>query len=289
MGKIVFKAEKELGTILQDTAQFIKENIVEMSKVILPIVAVPLVIGAGFFSYFYYNLSNTIVDMSQSTEPGLSQFSAMMETFYSILPGYLLVGIAMMLFYIGNISYIKQYVKGEEKISVGSIMSDIKSKSLLLFFGGLLTIIIVYAGMFLCVLPGIYLGVILALQFIIAIIEDKGYGESFGRSFSLMKNKWWASFGLYFVTTLIIMAISFIVILPFYIYMGASMMTSVNSGSPENAMSSLWVLALMVPVMFIVQLLCMAIMNTVAAMNYFSLAESKDGNAEFDAINNIGK
>ena len=48
--------------------------------------------------------------------------------------------------------------------------------------------------------------------------EGKGVFESIGRSFKLIRGKWWSTFGLMIVATVLMYAVSMIFILPFYVF-----------------------------------------------------------------------
>ncbi len=76
----------------------------------------------------------------------------------------------------------------------------------LVFFG----VMFLYCGM-------IYLFFGAALVFIIRAYEGKGFFEAIGRSFKLVKDKWWSTFGLIFVLYLIVGVSSYIFLIPWYV------------------------------------------------------------------------
>ena len=71
-----------------------------------------------------------------------------------------------------------------------------------IFFSIGYTIITLLATVLL-IIPGIYVSVALMIIYIVGLNEDKGFFDSMSRSFYLVKNKWWFTFGLLIVLSLI--------------------------------------------------------------------------------------
>ena len=285
MERINFREFGDLGKILNKSAMFIRYNFIPIIKASSILVFIPLVIGLILLgistSSFYSNLGISLDDPYSFTNP----FGLMIM----MLPSYLLISISLMMFYIIGISYMKHYVNGEENITQQTVYKDVKKHFLKVFFGGLLTIIITYIGMIFCLIPGIYLAVVFSHLFCIAIIEDKGYGNSFNRSFTIIKGQWWNSLLLYFVSTLIVAGISFIMILPMYIVMFAGMFKNIESNNPEAMFESMSYMGWFMPLYLLAYVVNILITATIQTTNYYSLVEAKEGIGEKGAIENIGE
>lgn len=284
MERINFREIGDLGKILQKSAQFIRQNFVAIMKLSIVVVLVPFIIGAfltgSSMSSFYSELGSNMEDPSQFMNP--------FSSFATMIPGYLLMTISFILFYIICVGYIKQYVNGVEVIDQKLILGEIKKHILKVFFGGIIIAILTYIGIFLCLIPGIYLAVVFSHLFIITIVEDKGFGESFSKSFSIIKGKWWDSFLLYFVSTLIVMGISFVMILPMYIFMGVNMFRNIDSANPEAMFDSMGSVGWFMPLYMVIYLITTMVTATIQTANYYNLVESKEGLGEKKDIENIG-
>lgn len=285
MERINFREQADLGKMLQKSAQFIRQNFVEIMKSAVLIVLIPLLLGS-------FLIGSSMVDMFSGFSENMQNPEILGDPFFGIktlLPGYFFSGIAYMLFYIVCISYIKQYVNGAEIIDQNSVFADLKKHVLSVFFGGLLIGILSYIGMILCLIPGIYLAVVFSHLFCIIIIEDKGFGTAFSKSFKLIKGHWWDSFLLYFVATLINMGISFVMILPMYIYLFANMFENIESNNPEAMMESMGDMGWFMPIYMLVYLIGIIVVATIQSANYYNLVERQEGTGEKLEIEGFGK
>lgn len=283
MERINFREVRDLGQILQDSAKFIRQNFLKILKPSLIVVFVPIIIGSAIFALKMHDLYST---MGQEYYNESFLFSSM----WGMFGGLFFILIAMLLFYIVSSGYIKQYVNGIENINFNSIWPEIRKNFFKILFSGILLIIIIYIGFLLCIFPGIYLSVVLANLLLIMIIEDVGFGDAWNRSFSLIKEKWWSTFGLYFLTYIICMAVSYVAVLPVYAIMGIQMFTGFgqNSEDPAAVFESMSNVAWIMPVYFLIGLLVVMVNITVIAFKYYSLVEEKEGIGEKESIENIG-
>lgn len=53
-----------------------------------------------------------------------------------------------------------------------------------------------FAGLFLCIAPGVWLYVSWTVAVPVVLLEGSGVGRALGRSFRLVRGRWWAAFGL---------------------------------------------------------------------------------------------
>lgn len=281
METINFRESADLGKILQKSAQFFRQNFIGICKASLLLVVIPFIIGSVF-------IGMGVSKMYSGMDENLGNPSYIFEYVWQLLPGYILMGVALVLTYVICLSYIKHYVNGVETITQKTVMQDVKKHFLKVFFGGLLIAIICYIGFFLCLVPGIYLAVVLSHLFAIAIVEDKSFGASFSKSFAIIKGNWWNSFLLYLVTSLIVAGISFLVILPTYIIMGVSMFKNVQSGTPEKMFESISGLAWFAPLYMVIYFITLVVTTIVQAANYYNLVERQEGIGEKSAIESVG-
>ncbi len=284
MERINFREIGDLGQILQKSAQFIRQNFLSVFKSALLIVLVPFAIGAVVSGTslvrFYSNLASNMSDPYFINHP--------FSYFGSLIPGSLLMSISYMLFYIVTVSYIKQYVNGVEEINQSTVWQDVKKHILKVFFGGIIVALLIYVGMIFCLIPGIYFAIVLSHIFAIAIVEDKGFGASFNKSFKIIKGQWWNSFLLYLVSTFIISGITFVAILPAYAVMFVGMFKNINAGNPEAMFDNMSSMGWLMPIYFLVYLVVLLITATIQTTNYFNLVERQEGLGEKSAIEGLG-
>ncbi|MGL1888116.1 MAG: hypothetical protein OCD76_16490 [Reichenbachiella sp.] len=284
MNQINFKQERDLGATLQDASSFIKQNFIKILKPTLTVVIAPLILSTVLMVISMQSMYANMADMANSPGDPAAMFGAMT----GMIPAYLLIIVTYVMTYIMFIGYIKLYAAGKEDITLGDLSPILKSKIIPLFIGTIVLVIVIYIGMILCLLPGIYLAVVLAHFYAISIIEDVGFGASWKRCFYIIKNNWWSTFGLFIVTQLIVMGIMIVFYIPMYAVMALEMFQAVDKNDPTamfNSMSTA-----MSYVMPIYQLLIMVVsllFAVVSSFRYYSLVEQKDGSGEREIINQL--
>jgi len=279
MERINFRKERDLGATLQDASTFIKQNFIKILKPTLIVVVVPLLLGAVMMmtgmQEFYGNIGNM-------TDP-----MEMYSLFGSMIPAYFLIMIAFILSYVMIIGYIKLYAAGQDEISLNDLMPILKSKGLSLTLSAIVLVIVMYIGLILCAIPGIYLSIVFAHFFVISIVEETGFGATWKRSFFIIKDNWWYSFGLYIVTYLISLGIMMIFYIPVYTIMGIEMFNAAEQNDPTAIMESMSNMAYIMPFYYIAALLMSLIFSVVSSLWYFSLVEKKEGTGERELINQL--
>ena len=281
MERINFKQERDLGATLQDASTFIKQNFFKMMKPTLLVVAIPLLLGSVMI---FTGLQDMFGNMEAMNEDPTMIFSFMGEMFVS----YFMIIIALILSYVMFYGYIKLYVAGQEEITLGDLMPILKSKGISLTFSAILLFILMYIGLFLCVLPGIYLSIVFVHFFVISIVEETGFCETWKRSFFLIKDNWWYAFGLYFVTYLISLGIMMIFYIPIYAIMGVELLSAVEQNDPAAAMSNyMSSMSYVFPFYYLAALLMSLLFSVVSALCYFSLVEQKEGTGERELIDSL--
>ena len=181
-------------------------------------------------------------------------------------------------------------------------MRDITLRLLLLFMLYMLAIVMLGAAVFLLmsILPiaiNVILGFVLFLGFMYVIVpllmtpyvyinEEVNIAEAVSRSFFLVKDHWWATFGVYFIVSLIASTVSSIVLYPAYIMDIMNMITEADNGDMTGFEMSFFLKASFAASMVIS--FFFTIMQVVAlVLQYFKLREIKEGSSLLDRIESI--
>jgi len=142
------------------------------------------------------------------------------------------------------------------------------------FVSGLILVIL-----FLC--PIIYFLTVFSLFFPIVIVENAGFGYAFGRSFKLIRGKWWNTFGVIVVVAIMVYAGYLLIIIPFSVAAGGMVtFLSYNLSAP--------MIILYTVLMSVAQVLSILPLSA-NAVTYFSYVEDKEGAGLFERIDAIGK
>jgi hypothetical protein len=135
-----------------------------------------------------------------------------------------------------------------------------------------------------------YLTISVSLTFIVRTYERKGFLDSIGRSFKLVQGKWWSTFGLIVVLYLIMMVISYIPMMPWYIMTVISTLHNTSSDTlqtptPMGEMTTIIFFVLY----YMIQMVLATLPNIGIAFQYFNLVELKEAKGLINKIDTLGE
>lgn len=203
--KIKFFQQRSFGEKVNVTFDFLKENFKPLFKMLIMVEGPLIVIAAVLNVIQQQNMMEMASDITQMQSP----FGMMgaMGTTYTLATA--LSVIIMTTFPAIIFRYIFLY----QTMPPGSITFKDLLPTLFKDSGMLFGIIILYCialviGLFLFVIPGFYVMIGFSLAFPILFFEDKNAFESMSRSLTLIKGKWWSTFGFLLIIYFIQMAIA---------------------------------------------------------------------------------
>lgn len=302
--KINFRQSRDLGDIISITFSFLTANFKPLMRAIL-FISGPFVLigGIGFGLYYTFLMSNTI-----GRGPDLFMIQSMGLQFVLL---YVILIAGSLVFFLTIYEFIYLYVNNIDT-SVSEVWKGVKKRFLLavkVIFGSFFLVSLTFAaigglmflsffsggslggflGFFsivLSIVPFFYVTITLSLLMSVCLFEQKGFFAGLKRSFSLISGKWWRTFGLIFVFTLIYSGISFIFAIPTYVALGIGMFSQFNG----NEVSSLVKIAtaassaLLMVGSYVVSSILLIGIN----FHYFSLAEEKDATGLLERIDSFG-
>ncbi len=275
---------RDFGQIISDSLGFFKENFKPLFRSVLVI--------CGFFMVLHV-VTNVLMDnqniaMTNSFRNinGYSGRPQYIEDYtYSYLLRVFIFFIAMVLSYVSV--YLTTYcyiVLYKEKGNLPPTPEEVWGYFKFYFFrilgSGFLLGIIACFGMMLC-LTGIYLIPAFSILLPIMVIENASFSYSFSRSFKLVSDYWWQTFGVVFVIGLIVGFLNLFLSIPGQILISIqTFMTVKNYGMVLTIISAV----LKSLILFAYPLSAIA-----HCMCYFSLVETKEGTGLMDRIEMLGK
>jgi hypothetical protein len=123
----------------------------------------------------------------------------------------------------------------------------------------------------------------MGLIFPVMIIENTSFGYAFGQVFRLIRDNWWTTFGVLFVTGLIVYFCTLIVVLPTSAFNIGSVLLHKTKGIQLSLTASIItaVLGAFCHIFYILPI-------TALALCYFNLTETKDATGLMERINQLG-
>ncbi|MGD1958809.1 MAG: hypothetical protein ACFB2Y_08130 [Fulvivirga sp.] len=305
---IEYHRTRDFGKKLNATIEFIKENFKPLFKAMAYIAGPPIILGSILLSQIFDRFINFTTLAGAGINPGFSELAEF------ILPGigailFLLLGGTALLAVIYD--YMILYEKQGKEISVNEVWQLTKTsfwqvlgRMLLLTLLGLVAYIglVFVIGLsaaaspalaFLLGIPAfigfIYLIIPIYLFFIIAVYERVDFGTALGRSYKLVRGKWWSTFGLIFVTGLIQGVISSIFFIPWYVIFILKTLHTTEPGSfmePSATMEVIGTISFLLYSAMRYLLFCIPLIAV--AFQYFNLAELKESKGLMAKIDAFG-
>lgn len=175
------------------------------------------------------------LDPNTMTEEQLRE--QLQNSFYSLLGTVAVSVLPVMLgtvFLSGFITVVVGHAVLGEPVTFAQAWEEFKPRFLPLLGATLLAFLPILVGLVICVLPGIYLYVLLALVTPALVLERCNVTTAFSRSRTLVKGAWWRTFGVLVLTFVVSVVLDSIIGMPFGI-LGAA--TTGFSTDPAAALS----------------------------------------------------
>lgn len=269
---------RDFGAKINATIEYIRGNILNLLKVVLLIV-VPLGLLMGIlFSGIFSTIFQASLNPEMNSAEGIS-FMADLGVNYLIM---MLLSMVIGAFLIGAVyTYMLRNDKREIPPSTMEVLKKATVKIPQLIVLMILIGLVSGIGLMFFVLPGIYLAVTLSLALPIFVFEDLGIGKSFGKSFRLIKGKWWSTFGLLLITGIIASIVSYVFSIPFYIGFFGDTFSAMDpsGGDPSTVFDTFsgWYMVVGLGFMMIGTYITYLIPLIALSFQYFNLSERVEG------------
>lgn len=307
---IEYRHTRDFSRKMNVTFEFIKQNWRALGKSILFIAGPPVLVASLIMGSFFGEIFNLA---ALGDDPNASMALVTSATFW------LQMILAMILFLLSSvmaIATINNYIilYGElqtNQIDTSLVWERVRNtfwmyfRTTLFFFlllMGLYIVLLIPVGLLAAISPAliflgimflffalIYLMISFSLTFIVRAYEGTGFFESLGRSFTLVKGKWWSTFGLVTVLYLIMMTISYIPIIPVYAIMIVSAIHNTSTDAMANPMAG-WSYFMLIffTLYYMVQIILASLPNVGLAFQYFNLVEMKEATGLMSNIESFG-
>lgn len=219
---IKFYEKRQFGEKINATFSFIRENAWPYIKAQLLISGMVLLV----INIFVNQLSLDFASFINADEVTVDFFINVLNMYGLI---FLSVIVTATLIPFVTYGYMHAYqFHPPHEITAGIILKNIGTKVFYLLLYNIIVAILVVLGMFLFIIPAIYLWVVLSLGTAVILFEGKNPLDAIGRSFTLIGGKWWSTFGLIIVSAIIGYIISIVFGLPRTLTFGLKAFTSLT-------------------------------------------------------------
>ena len=262
-----FNKKRSPGTVISDSFLFLKSHYNPLSKLILTYVF-PFMVLYAAASVFLQKKIETSIDLTDQ-----EQLIQNIVPVYGNLFLLSLFGLFVQALYIGTFyTYVEACIrKGSRDFKISEISHLLFPNTLLALGISLVVSLIVFSGLFLCIIPGIYFANSLSLSLFIVILEKKGIGNAITRSFQLAGVKWWDTFMLNLAGLLLIILVTLLFSVPSLIMGFSSSPISLKPGNVSEYPMWYWILS---GVSSVVANLFYIVIYTFYVFQYFNILET---------------
>jgi hypothetical protein len=275
---IKLNEKRDIGQVLNATFAFLRISYKYMYKDMLIMVAPFFVISGVINAFVTYDV------FSVSLLERLNRPSMYSSPFYYL--GLLCSAIGWTFAYtiVGN--YIYQYkITGSAEFDVPAIREASRKDFSRILVAFIIFYLSIIGGAILLIIPGIYFAVANSAGIINMVLNKEAkVGSTFGESRRLINDNWWRTFGLGFITLLIVSGITMVFSIPTSIYSFLIAFHS-TSGAPEEYQLPFIIFAAFARLAY-----CLAapISIIASAIYYYSLKEEKDQVSLLEKIDAMG-
>jgi MFS family permease len=283
--KIELRRTRDFSAKVNATFEFLRQNFKVMAKCLI-FISGPFILLQGLFNGLYQK------EIFSFDPVGAGIFGSFLgNTFMwlGISLIFLMFGYIISLIVVFEFIRLYEIKENPESIDVPEIWETVKKYVFPMIGAVIASAILISVGLILLVIPGIYLAVVLTLIAPIMIIERKSFGDAFSRSFKLISEKWWSTFGLIFVTTMIAGFMAFVFAIPQYIF---TFLIAFHKTSDTGSQPELWQQAGLIIGSMVYSFgagLLQSIVFIAIAFQFYNLVERREAQGLMNKVESFGR
>lgn len=274
---VEFKKRRDFGQVINDTFTFIRQNIKPLIKTYFTFCGLFVLASMATLllqQFKMVNVINTVGGMRHTSGIGLYGIEYFLSLIFSFA-SYSSMTVAVL-------SYIAIYVqKGNQTPTLDEVWGFFRYYFFRVFGSSFLLMLLLIIGFMFCLVPGFYLFPFIAMMFPIMVIENSSLSYSFSRSFSLIKENFWVTFGTLIIVWIIVYACTTLIVLPTSLFNMLAMFSS------KNLQMSLTLTLITTVLQSLCQVFTIVPIITISLM-YFNLVEEKESVGLMERISNFG-
>ncbi|MBO0358775.1 hypothetical protein J0X19_12525 [Hymenobacter sp. BT186] len=275
-----FRQERDFGAKISASFEFIGAHWQPLSRCLIYFV-LPAALLMGIFMGLAQ--TNALRDISGSSTSAGS-FSGLGNQFgafqwLGLLAS--LISYALLAATVYGYVNVRMTLPPEQEVTPALVGGWVKRDAPRMAVSGLVVVVFIFLGFVLLAIPGIYLSIALSMIWAIQSFERKGMGNAINRNISLIRGKWWSTFGLSLIVSILVALLGMVFQIPQLVpYVGKILNWDWADSSLLNIAGSIVASAGGV---MLYTLLLVALM-----FQYFNLVERKEGIGLRTLVDSLG-
>jgi len=278
---IELRQQRDFSAVISTGFQFIRQNWKPLYRplflICLPVYLVASVFIGSFFRTMFTSARNGNV-------------AGMMTGMGSMLIGYVLMGISMLLLYTMVYEYMRFYMLNQGLApTTGQLwkqaIRQLPSYFVILLLAGLFAsfgVILLFVGF-------IWLGIVFSMAMPLRAFDRAEIGDCVLRSFKVIKGRWWKTFWLVIALSGLIVIISYIIYLPFMLLTSFGAMSGLGEMKDPGAIGERmgWIMTLVMALIGVMTVLVQPFLHVPLAFQALSLIEEKEGRGLLERVDEM--
>ncbi|MBD2751888.1 hypothetical protein [Spirosoma validum] len=276
--------QRDFGNKINATFQYIIENFRSLGLSLLYIVG-PVALVAGIATGVVQSNMMRLIGESANAKTDNPFYAFQMLGFFASPSFWLAMFFSLMAnlaVILTTYAHMKVYDRADgREITVPDVWAEVQpviGRGILI---SILNSIIIGFGILFFVIPGLYLAVALSLSLAVMSFEETDFGSTWTRCFQLIRDKWWSTFGLIFVMSLIVGLIGLVFAVP------TAVIAFLTSAKMLPDVSVVW-LVLGNVINLVGKTILNVVIYTAVGFQYTNLVERQEGRGMISAIDSIG-
>ena len=288
--KIQLKQYREFGEIISEVIAFFKQNFKVLAGLYVKYALSIMVVGFVLGLWFTINSANPIYD-------GLGLIGGLGNILFIFFFALATLSLSAAIF-----GYVKGYVVGGKEAGLNAVpryfWSNFRSIFIVYLAMSIMAIAVAAAFYLLFNLMGTWSVLVMFIAFFfiiyvwfkiilapyIATEDDFTITAAFSESYHLTTGRWWWTFGLYFIMSMIASIFMYILMIPLYILMLVPIFVGADHGSWDNEGLNLLIMNF---IMYASYMIFGMILILLVPFMYYALADRKYGSAIEERIDLI--
>jgi len=196
--KVELRKIRDFSDNINVTFVFIKQNVRPLLTSFLAIAGIFMLATAIYAGIYQSNFGSLFEHLVQPNKPFNGSLNNVFgyQYFLAILFGWLNITVMQTVI----VAYMLAYYNNQNQPpTIDAVWKQTLPYLLPLLLYSILNALVMAFGLVLCILPGIFIIVVLMPFPAVVMIEKRSYGDAFNRCFALVKNNFWISLGLYLI------------------------------------------------------------------------------------------
>lgn len=285
--KIELRKIRDFSENISDTLVFIKQNFKPLVLSFLAISGIFLLASSVFSGMYQSQFGGLFKQIfSRGIIPAGGRMPSEFSPFQMINQNYFLyvlfTWMSISAMHVSIVSYMKLYqINHKQAPGIQEVWDMFKKYYLRVLFYSVPVFILIVGGCVFCIAPGIYLAVVFTIFPVVVMVEDKSFAEAFSRCFELIKQNFWPSLVIYFVVYLIYSFSASIIG-----FMMAAITGVISYFSTKDVTATIGIVT---SVLTAVTFVFYIVFYVSVALQYFTLAEKRDGTGMLDRLDKLGE